>query len=798
MRLKRCILSIFLVVTSVLLTITPFFDDSLSNAAMKQPTFEEKTHLVSIDVPNQNELDKLVAKGFDLTEHYHKHEDGSYEVDAILSSQELETLIKQGYNVEIIDTKEAVQQRLHERQVKVEQINQELASEDTITILRANYFTNYSGTFLYVEAKTSAYESKSVALTASWDSGKRTEIGSGGTASLQRLEDLGKYLYHQLLIPVEKIPYQLKIESNLGGKATALVTEWIGEEKPTKKKKHYVTDFIDHYMDPTEITQRIEALAQEFPEIAEIVELPYKTNGYRRKAQGVLGNGNSSYVTVTSKAWGHEGGNEIKVALVDPKKENAPLSVKVEGSNITVYLETDADGEIVTTASEVVKALNEKASNLIFASIYKNNTGNELVIPQEVQLSDFLNAPATISREPFTVKAIRIGKHRDGSKLGVLAYSQEHAREWVTPLVSIETAERLLRNYAHDRETKKLVDNLDIFIIPTVNPDGAHYSMYDYNWQRKNMTNYCEDTSYSTPFDRNYWGVDLNRNHSVGSVYDGYIGASTNCTSAVYAGPEELSEPEAKNIIWLAEKHPNIKFAMNIHSYGGYFMWPPGAYNENRETLPRPTAGEEAYFWQASELILDEIKKYRGTVILPSRTGPIPDVLYSAAGNSADALWYNYGIFAWDFEVGADIWDPESKKWKAVGFQPDFEEGHAEAMEFANGMIGLYEVAYQYAKDRKPPTSKIIPGKGKYNGPIEVRFEVNEPATIFYTLDGSRPTFNSPKLQIKDVREGAETLLIDKTTTINWFAMDVAGNVENRYNPDSKQQSYNSETIIIK
>jgi hypothetical protein len=195
---------------------------------------------------------------------------------------------------------------------------------------------------------------------------------------------------------------------------------------------------------------------------------------------------------------------------------------------------------------------------------------------------------------------------------------------------------------------------------------------------------------------------------------------------------------------------------------------------------------------------LNEIKKYRGTVILPSRTGPIPDVLYSAAGNSADALWYKYGIFAWDFEVGADIWDPESKKWKAVGFQPDFEEGHAEAMEFANGMIGLYEVAYQYAKDRKPPTSKIIPGKGKYNGPIEVRFEVNEPATIFYTLDGSRPTFNSPKLQIKDVREGAETLLIDKTTTINWFAMDVAGNVENRYNPDSKQQSYNSETIIIK
>ena len=39
--------------------------------------------------------------------------------------------------------------------------------------------------------------------------------------------------------------------------------------------------------------------------------------------------------------------------------------------------------------------------------------------------------------------------------------------------------------------------------------------------------------------------------------------------------------------------------------------------------------------------ILNRIKEYRGTVILPERTGPIADVLYSAAGNSADEHWYN-------------------------------------------------------------------------------------------------------------------------------------------------------------
>jgi hypothetical protein len=52
---------------------------------------------------------------------------------------------------------------------------------------------------------------------------------------------------------------------------------------------------------------------------------------------------------------------------------------------------------------------------------------------------------------------LRVGVHRDGSRTGVLAYAQEHAREWVTPLVTIETAERLLRNYGRDRATTRLL-----------------------------------------------------------------------------------------------------------------------------------------------------------------------------------------------------------------------------------------------------------------------------------------------------------------------------------------------------
>ena len=45
---------------------------------------------------------------------------------------------------------------------------------------------------------------------------------------------------------------------------------------------------------------------------------------------------------------------------------------------------------------------------------------------------------------------LRIGKQRDGSKVGVFFYCQEHGNEIATSGVCLETAERLVRNYGTD------------------------------------------------------------------------------------------------------------------------------------------------------------------------------------------------------------------------------------------------------------------------------------------------------------------------------------------------------------
>jgi hypothetical protein len=291
---------------------------------------------------------------------------------------------------------------------------------------------------------------------------------------------------------------------------------------------------------------------------------------------------------------------------------------------------------------------------------------------------------------------MRIGKrkNRDGSKTGVFLYCQQHAREWATPLTCFETAKQLLVNYATDPETQDLVNNLDIFILPSANPDGSHYSMHNFNSQRRNLTNHCvvggketDDENAAdfwqpnvpfggtTPFTaidpaaRNAWGADLNRNNTVGTLFDGYIGASTSCISDVFAGPSEASEPEIQNEHWVADTFTNIKFSNNIHSFGGYFMWAPGAYLPDRGEgdLDHANIGVEKYFFAAGDQILNRIKQIRNTAILPERTGPIADVLYSAAGNSADEHWYERDVIAYSFETGADLFFLNTNQSSAAG-----------------------------------------------------------------------------------------------------------------------------------
>jgi len=742
-------------------------------------------NVVEIEIQNRAELDRLIATGVDLTEHL-ESKAGVTVVQAVLTPGDEARLRSSGFEVgRTVQTQAEANAIRRQRERKLDRLERTEArtaalstaqqQTDEVRIARADYFTSVGEQFLSVEAKSSNLEAAT--LTVSWDSGPGTPIGSGGSAELDPFVDADVYLYHREQIEIDGRPSTIEVTSSSGGSDTAEVEEWLPPDDGPGPGP-YFKDFVDRYMDPTELQQRVVQLAEEFPKLAEIIELPHRTNGYRRNAQAIVGSigsaeARSSAVVVTSRAWGHEGGNDLSIEFADSGDPNEELEVELDDGVIEVDLATDETGAIASTAAEVVEEIDDEAGQAVNASTFRGDPGDGIVSPQfETPLTDFLRAPADISREPFQPLAIRIGRHRDGSKVGVMAYAQEHAREWVPPLVAVETAERLLRNFQTDRDTKRLLRRLDIFIVPSVNPDGGHFSFYDENFQRKNMFNHCPEDGPSDPAARANWGVDNNRNYPVGSLFDGYFGASTNCTSGVFAGPFEQSEPESRNVYELPELYPNIKFAMNLHSSGNYFMWSPGSYRvPGRITLPRPTFGEEQYFWSASQRILSEIKEHRGLSVTPARTGPIADVLYSAAGNSGDALWYAHDIYAWNFEVG-------------IAFQPDWEEAHEEAMEFSNGLVELMHVARDFSRDRRNPRSHLEPRPGRYEGSVKAKFETSEPATVYYTTNGRRPDFDSPTYEAAGIREGGEEILVDRTTIFRWFSVDAAGNIERNYDPD--------------
>jgi hypothetical protein len=119
-------------------------------------------------------------------------------------------------------------------------------------------------------------------------------------------------------------------------------------------------------------------------------------------------------------------------------------------------------------------------------------------------------------------------------------------------------------------------------------------------------------------------------------------------------------------------------------------------------------------------------------------------------------------------------------------------------MEFANGMSGFLEVANAFANDDDRPRSTVNVRNGqRYRAPVDVVFTVDEPATIYYTTDGSRPDFDSPTLERVEFRDHAETIRITETTTLKWFSVDMAGNVERGYRP-GRNNNYNRVTIRIR
>ncbi|MGA9276397.1 PA domain-containing protein, partial [Ilumatobacter sp.] len=212
------------------------------------------------------------------------------------------------------------------------------------------------------------------------------------------------------LLPPLPPPTKVLVTSENGGSAEAEFTEWLATDFPERPHR-YFQGFLQNYGQAIEYTEIIEEMAADFPELTELIDLPNLTNGYRRQAMHLTGDDQDQRVGATSHAWGHEGGNDLTIAYVDPGAADSALAVSVSGNDISVSLATDGDGALISTAADVVAAINGNAdaSALVEAYTYRGNDGDGIVAAQDAEsFSDELDAPADVPREPFQVKMLRI------------------------------------------------------------------------------------------------------------------------------------------------------------------------------------------------------------------------------------------------------------------------------------------------------------------------------------------------------------------------------------------------------
>src|ERR1044072_2159389 len=114
---------------------------------------------------------------------------------------------------------------------------------------------------------------------------------------------------------------------------------------------------------------------------------------------------------------------------------------------------------------------------------------------------------------------------------------------------------------------------------PTHRRDGRHrrFSAGQSRWaplQHDSPCHVAKEPSTGAGRGHRSIGVDINRNFPMLWKFERYFAPGTIDSTRnpgdyeSFVGPRAGSEPETKNVIWLLDRFPQIRFFIDLHSYG--------------------------------------------------------------------------------------------------------------------------------------------------------------------------------------------------------------------------------------
>lgn len=241
------------------------------------------------------------------------------------------------------------------------------------------------------------------------------------------------------------------------------------------------------------------------------------------------------------------------------------------------------------------------------------------------------------SLEKRPIWAIKISDNvatRELSEPVALFNSMHHAREVMTPEVTMDIVDYLLSNYDSDETVRNWVDNNEIWVIPMFNVDGNNKVWNGSSMWRKNV--------------RDGHGVDINRNYPY--AWNTCRGSSGSTWAQDYRGKSAGSEPETQAMMNFVK---DIRPVMEIsyHSYSELVIYPYGCKPNRAETAA------------VVETIGKDIAK-----LLNYTPGTSWETLYSVDGGDIDWLYHEMQVIPYVIEVSSDRegFQPDYSKWRDV------------------------------------------------------------------------------------------------------------------------------------
>ncbi len=251
----------------------------------------------------------------------------------------------------------------------------------------------------------------------------------------------------------------------------------------------------------------------------------------------------------------------------------------------------------------IVRKIEDFPKKLRYSNLHLYHTPQQVVDELDAIEDQFPNIAKVFkigeTYEGRDIRAIKLstsGENNNLEKEEVFFAGMHHSREWISMEVPLALARFVAEGYYTNSRIRKMVEKMEIWISPVVNPDGHDYtwkgdSIRYKNW-RKNRRPF-KKTSWG--IERTYYGIDPNRNYDIvgnpdGSNPDGEWIENNNYDGETYNGEKPFSDAEASSIRDFVEfggpDYPyqtdahkladNVKGFLSYHNFSQLILYPYG------------------------------------------------------------------------------------------------------------------------------------------------------------------------------------------------------------------------------